>query len=197
MLKPITLQNQTYLTPNWTQMGELSVTLAKRIIDGSDITYDRVLALAKGGYPWSRQLQDLLAIPELSTIQISFYKDIGETHASPAVIQSLPINIKGENILIYDDVVDSGETLMLAKDYLKHHGPKTIHTAAHFQKPQTKLHPDYYAFETGAWIIFPHEARETYQLLKKQWENVSDEEFTKELKKLHLEPALESFLLEL
>ncbi len=53
-----------------------------------------------------------------------------------------------ESILIVDDVSDTGKTL---KKYT-HHDIATL-----YKKPQTEVQPNYCAFETEDWIVFPWE----------------------------------------
>lgn len=189
MTNPINIDNQDYLAPTWSEMGELTASLARKIKSGGK-KYDRLIALAKGGLGWARQLQDILEIPELSSIQITFYKGIDQTNKTPVVIQSLPISCAGESILVYDDVVDRGDTLKLAKDYLKMHGASEVHSASHFEKPWTTEHPDFYAGSTDAWIIFPHDSTEMIKLLKAKWTGIKTEELVRRLTKIGLEKSI-------
>jgi len=194
MLSPITIDNQPYLVPTWQEMGQITLKLAQ-MIKQSNQQFDRLVALAKGGWGWARQLQDFLEIRHLSGVQISFYEHIGKTKKSPVIIQSLPISVAGEHILIYDDVVDSGETMALAKDYLNIHGAKSVHTTSHYTKSWTKFNPDYSAASTEAWIIFPHDVVEMVKLLEEKWANVSNEERANRYQKLGIDQAIVSLAL--
>lgn len=193
-LPTTSIAGQAYLGLTWSQMGKLTVSLAQKIKTSGN-HYDRIIALAKGGLGWARQLQDILAVPELSSIQISFYTGIGQTKKSPIVIQSLPITIKDEKILIYDDVVDSGETLALAKDYIKIHGAGRVHSAAHFTKSWTKIVPDFVAASTNAWIIFPHDCLENLRLIHHRWGKLDKKELKERLTRLNIDSPLISFYL--
>ncbi|MBI5151856.1 MAG: hypothetical protein HZA34_04850 [Candidatus Pacebacteria bacterium] len=174
-MKKTTVHEQTYLYVSWESTGKYMMDLAESIIR-HDKTYDRIIALAKGGLTWSRMLSDYIAVEQLSSIQISFYDDIAKTKRSPVIIQSLPISIQGENVLIFDDIADSGETLTLATTYAKQHGAKDIATATLAVKQWTKTLPDFYAFTSSEWIIWPYEVRETMGLLKKMWTERGDRE---------------------
>lgn len=189
MHDPVTIDDQAYLAPSWSEMGEATVALAKKI-KGSRKSYDRIIALAKGGWGWARQLQDLLGIKNLASVQISFYTHIGQTKKSPVVIQSLPISVAGESILVYDDVVDSGETIALAKDYLIMHGAAIVDTATHFTKSWTKINPTFSAGSTDAWIIFPHDSFEMIKLLQEKWAGVEDAKLKQRLEKIGIESSI-------
>jgi len=64
-----------------------------------------------------------------------------------------------KNILVVDDIVDSGQTVRFVLDTLKAHlKDASIKTAVLYYKPKVSaLKPDYYAQETDDWIIFPWE----------------------------------------
>lgn len=193
MLQPVLIEDQAYLCPTWQEMGRFAVDLAQKIKQTDDV-YDRVVALAKGGLSWNRQLQDLLQIKQTSSIQVRFYQGINQTAKRPIVIQSLPVTIEDESILIFDDIADTGESLIMAKEYLERHGTKSIKTATIFEKPWSKLKPEYSAQQTEAWVIFPHDAVENIKLLEKKWQ-VGSQEFQTRLAQIGIESSIVDFYL--
>ncbi len=66
---------------------------------------------------------------------------------------------KYKNILVVDDIVDSGQTIRFVLDTLKANLPNaSIKTAVLYHKPKVAaLTPDYYVQETDDWIVFPWE----------------------------------------
>ncbi len=162
-----TIDKQKYLTPSWEDMGKICFSLAESILK-KETKIDRLVALVKGGLTWSRTLVDYLNIKELSAFQIKFYDDVYKTRRQPIIVQSLPVVVEGESLLLFDDVVDSGETLKIGKDYLLMCGAKKVITASLYYKQWAKIKPDYCAQTTDAWIIFPHEIREMTNLLTKK-----------------------------
>ncbi|HKY73843.1 MAG TPA: phosphoribosyltransferase [Patescibacteria group bacterium] len=174
-MKKTTVHEQSYLLLTWSDVGNVLMQLAEQIIQSGE-QYDRIIALAKGGLTWSRTLCDYLGLSNLSSIQISFYTDIGKTARTPVITQSLPITIQNERVLIFDDLADSGETLKIAKKYAKMHGAKSVKVATLASKTWTKFLPDYFIFTSGEWIIFPGETRETIVLLSKMWRERGDSE---------------------
>ncbi len=172
-MKSVEIHDQHYELYSWEEFGQHVLALAKTINETGE-QFDRLIALARGGTAIARPLGDLCGIKELSSIQIQFYSGIAETNKTPVITQSLPTNIQGERILVVDDIADSGETLVTATAYLKHHGTKDIKTATLVTKSWTKFEPDYSYHKTDAWIIFPWEARETIQLLSAMWQEKGD-----------------------
>lgn len=167
-MTPTTIHNQTYEYYSWETLGEDIFELARDIITAGH-EFDRVIALAKGGLTFSRSLVDYLQVEDISSIKIEFYTNIGVTADMPVITQSLPVSIRDERILVFDDIVDSGATLELAINYLKQHGCRSIHSATLLQKPWTKYTADFAARTSEAWVIFPNEVRETITLLRDKW----------------------------
>ncbi len=193
MLEAITIEDQAYLCPSWDEMGQVVLDLAQKI-KTENIHFDRVVALAKGGLSWNRQLQDFLEIKHTSSIQVRFYTGVKTTAKKPIVVQSLPVTIEDENILIFDDVADTGESLEMAVKYLESHGPKSVKTATLFEKPWSKFKPDFSGENTNAWIIFPHDAIETMRTLTQKWQ-VSKEEQRKRFSKIGVADSIINFYL--
>lgn len=172
-MKTMTFHNQAYEFYSWNALGEDIFELAKKIIKSGQ-KYDRIIALAKGGLTFSRSLVDYLDVQEISSIQIEFYTGIGTTNKTPVITQSLPVSIKDENILIFDDIVDKGATMELAVEYLKFHGAKSISTSTLIEKPWSTFKSNFVARESKAWVIYPNEIRETITILKQLWEEKGD-----------------------
>jgi len=156
-----------YLAPSWEEMGNLCFSLAQKIIESND-RFDRLVTLAKGGWTWSRTLADYLSLEKVASIRIQSYTDVG-VNREPIIYQSLPVSIVGEEVLLFDDVVDSGKTIQVAVRYLEMCGATKIKTATLFYKPKSLIRPVFFAAQTSAWIIFPHEIREAIGQIGKKW----------------------------
>lgn len=74
-------------------------------------------------------------------------------------------DVKGLSALLADDVADTGSSLILARDHVLSAGAKEVRIATLYYKPWSRIKPEYYVAETDAWIIFPHEIRETIEKL--------------------------------
>jgi len=175
-----------YITPSWQDLDQLSFELAKQVI-GSGEKFDLVVALAKGAWPMSRALVDYLAMSNLVSLGIRFYSGINQRLKEPEVYQDLPVKVKGKRILLFDDVADTGESLIFASDYLLEQGAALVKTATLFFKERSAITPDYYASRTNAWIIFPFEIREMSQLLSNNWrkQGLAESAINARLKKLN------------
>jgi hypoxanthine phosphoribosyltransferase len=171
-----------YLLPSWDDLSGLCFDLCRKVIE-SGKKFDRIVTLAKGGWPLTRTLVDFLGVKEVASIGVKFYGGINTRLEKPLIYQKLPVDIAGEKVLLFDDVADSGESLLFTRDYLSSLGVDDVATATVFYKPHSKIKPDFYGMETDTWIIFPYEVREASLQLKNSWSKngVSSEEVLRRL----------------
>lgn len=164
-----TFDNIQFIAPSWEEMGDVNFELIKKVRE-SGKKYDRVIALSKGGLTWARAFVDGLAMDDLSSLRIKLYKGIEEKSAEPEIVEPLTVEISGQTVLLFDDVVDTGETYEFAKKLLvEKYGAKQVDTAALFCKPHSVITPDFFVGETTAWIVFPHEVHEFVAETGKKW----------------------------
>jgi len=173
-----------YLPVSWEEYHTLSQKLAAKLLsDGKKV--DEIIAISRGGLTAGHLLTDLLRVP-ISTFTIQSYSDL-TVQGQVKITKPLSSPIHDKNILLVDDVSDTGKTLVRALEYLKAQQPKKITTLTLFYKPHSVYKPDYFAKTTPAWIIFPYEVTETiitlYQNMKK--EKKSDEQMKHFLETLH------------
>jgi len=181
-LREVTYGGINYACPTWEQMGEYTFNLAREI-DESGRKFDRVVALAKGGWTWSKTLVDYLNIDKLSSIGVKSYGGINDQSAEVEVFHPLTDRVHQERILIFDEVVDSGKTIIKSKEIVTVLGCREVAVAALCYKPRSKATPEYYAFTTDAWVVFPHERRE---FINDAWKRWSDENVPADMIKTRL-----------
>ncbi len=162
-----TYDGVTYVCPTWEQMGDQTFQLAQNIIATGN-QYDRVVALAKGGWTWARTLVDYLGVRHLSSTRLKSYSGINKSEGV-VILQPLADPIHGERVLIFDEVADSGNTLKKAKEYITILGSTEAVVATLCYKPRSLVVPDYYAFRTDGWVVFPHERREFIDIVGAKW----------------------------
>ncbi len=158
----------SFLAPGWRALHALAFKISTQIQAGEH-DFDRVITLAKGGWPMSRSVADFLEVGEVQSLGIKFYTGIDEREPKPIVYQDLPIDISGEKVLLFDDVADTGESLDFATKYLKRRGAKSVTTATIYYKERSKVTPDYFAAQVAEWIVFPYELVETLRIVGTRW----------------------------
>jgi len=150
--------------PSWDEIYEKLLSLAEKMRkDG--FQPDIIVGISRGGWPPARVMSDLLGNTKLANVTVEFYVGIAETTDEPVITQPVSMSIEGKNVLLFDDVADTGKSLRLVKDHLIINGAKSVKTAVIFYKPWSVIVPDYYETKTGSWVVFPWERKETVRCL--------------------------------
>lgn len=170
---------------SWQKLHQLCFKLLKKL-EKRKLKFDRIVCISRGGLVIARIFSDFLKLP-ISNFTIVSYVSVGKT-GIPKIAEPLAVKIKGEKILLVDEIVDHGTTLKKAISYLKRKKPKSIVSLAPIIKPWTIIKPDYYVYQSKKWLIFPYEIRETISDLKKIWarKGIKKSAIEKKLLVLHL-----------
>jgi hypoxanthine phosphoribosyltransferase len=187
-----------FYLPSWGEIHFNLVEIAEKIIE-SETQPDIIVAIARGGWIVGRILSDLLNNKNVGNIRIEFYTNIGETMKKPVISQPISVDPNNKNILLCDDVADSGKSLKAAVEYLKSKTNGKILVACIHKKPWSIYTPDFYVKETDKWIIYPWEYRESIHKiignLKK--ENFNDDEILLKIKNIGFPKKILSKILKL
>jgi hypothetical protein len=176
------LTNETYLYLTWMDVQRLSEDLADQIAE-SGFTPDIIVAVSRGGFNPARILSDELNIRSLASLQVIYYAGVNERSDEPRVKYPLNADISGLNVLVVDDVADSGNSLRVVKKYVEGLGPREVRIATLHYKPWSNFKPDYFAESAEKWIIYPWEPRESIEDIREKLlsEGVSEEELAVKL----------------
>ena len=157
-----------FLVLTWNGLAALGLELAEKV-QSSGYRPDVVIVVLRGGYIVAKILCDYLGIDSIATVEIKFYRGVGERAERPVVVTPLLHDVRDKRVMIVDDVADSGRTLQVAVDIARLHGAKDIKTATLYLKPWSITLPDYYVGETKSWIVFPWEVSEVLRELAKKF----------------------------
>ncbi len=123
----------------------------------ADFRIDIIVTIARGGYVPGRVLSDMLGINDLTSFKIEHYQGAYKQHEA-FVKYPLNANINGRNVLLLDDVCDSGDTFAVGVAHMKQCGTvNEMRTAALHLKTVSKFIPDFYAETVSVWrwLIYP------------------------------------------
>lgn len=187
-----------YVAPGWDEIYDMLLKLAIDI-RASGFKADLIVGVSRGGWAPARVLSDLLENTRTASMKVEFYVGLGKTSSRPVVTQPIGENAFGKNVLVVDDVSDTGESLTVAMDHVMEKVAKTVKTATLYYKPHSKFKPDFFAESTSDWIIFPWERLEATKLLlqEAQTQNRSVETVRETLKQCGLSDHIISSLLQL
>ena len=160
--------NKTYITAD--ELLSLSLQLGQIIIkDG--FRPDFIVGVWRGGTPVGIAVQELLDYCHIKTdhiaIRTSSYTGIAEQEAHVKVygLHYLIDNMNSsDNLLILDDVFDSGRSIRAIIHELEVHMRKNmpidVRVGTVYYKPSKNLTdriPNYFVHKTEDWLVFPHE----------------------------------------
>lgn len=140
---------------SWNSVHRLCRELARAVRD-SGFRPDIVVAIGRGGYAPARLVCDCLHLGQLTGIKVEHY---AATRKRREAVIRYPLNadIRGLDVLLVDDVNDSGDTLAVAVDYLRGFAPKRLRTAVLHEKALTRFAADLCArrLNTWRWLVYP------------------------------------------
>ena len=131
--------------------------IAERVREmGAQITRDLggeklvMIGVLKGAAPFLADLARCVTVDAtFDFVAVSSYGKSNRTSGAVKLIKDLDEPIEGKNVLIVEDILDTGLTLtFLRKVFLQHH-PKTLRIAALLDKPSRrleKIEADYVGF---------------------------------------------------
>lgn len=175
---------------SWSEIVDWTFNLSKKIED-SGYRPDIVVAVARGGYVPARLICDFMGISDLLSVQSQHWVEAAKVTQKAILRHPFKIDAENKNILIVDDIVDTGETLKLAKEFvLENWKPNDARTASlQWISPVAKYKPDYYLIEVKDWAWFQYpwtrleDVMEFIERIFKEDERtkqgISDEEFKK------------------
>jgi hypoxanthine phosphoribosyltransferase len=113
-----------------------------------------VVAVLKGSFIFAadliRALHDAGLAPEVEFITLSSYRDGTVSAGKVTVLHDVESDVRGRDVLLIDDILESGRTLTYAKDLFAARGAKRVLTCVLLEKPGKRavsLEPDFVGFE--------------------------------------------------
>jgi len=125
-----------------------------RDIAGAELENLLVVAVLKGSFVFAadliRALHRVGLAPEVDFMTLSSYRKARISSGQVSILRDMDLDVRGRNVLIVDDVLDSGRTLAFAKDLIAARGAASIRTCVLLDKQLPRavnLEPDYCAFQ--------------------------------------------------
>lgn len=93
-----------------------------------------------------REINKPIIVDFLTT---SSYEDRESSNGYVSILADLREDISGKDVIIVDDIMDSGNTMYKVKKYIEERNPKSIKTCVMLDKPSRReadINPDYIGF---------------------------------------------------
>ena len=109
-----------------------------------------LIGILKGSFMFLADLVRLLDFPlEVEFVRLSSYGSGRQTSGKVKVVQGLRSSITGRDVLVVEDIVDTGITIAFLLDYLKKKKPASLRLCSLTDKPSRRQVPvaiDYLGF---------------------------------------------------
>ena len=110
-----------------------------------------LICILKGSIFFTVELAKRITSPvELEFMCVSSYGDDSKSSGIVKITKDLDVSIEGKNVLVIEDIIDSGRTLSYLLQNLKTRNPKSLRLCTLLDKPDrrvVKVDVDYVGFE--------------------------------------------------
>lgn len=98
-----------------------------------------LVGILKGSVPFMADLMKKIEIPcSMDFMAVSSYGNSTESSGVVRIIKDLDFEIEGKNVLVVEDIIDSGITLKYLMKYLKAKNPESVQIACLLNKPERR-----------------------------------------------------------
>ncbi len=149
-MKPHRLEVQMTAEQIANRVDEL-VTEMQRDLRGDNVV---MIGILRGSFIFLadlvRDLNPHDVHPKIDFITLESYGSGTESSGEVRVVKELRLDVTGADVVLVDDILDSGRTLSFASNYLRERGARSVKTCALLDKPARRAVPfeaDYVGFQ--------------------------------------------------
>ena len=119
-----------------TKIREIAAQIS-RDYEGKEI---HLICVLKGGVFFTCELAKRITVPvSLDFMSVSSYGDDTKSSGVVRIGKDLDEPVKGKDVLIVEDIIDSGRTLSYLIDIIKGRGPKSVKLCTLLDKPERRV----------------------------------------------------------
>jgi hypoxanthine phosphoribosyltransferase len=129
------------------------------MIRGRDRVPDTIVALTRGGWVPTRLLADRLGVKRLVSLRAQHWGVTALPSGRAELTEGVSGPVEGRDVLVVDDITDTGESLRLATEHVEARGPRRVESATCLHITHSTFVPTYFAEEipreAWVWVVFP------------------------------------------
>jgi len=149
----------------WADAIERQVRAANRLPE-------TIVGLTRGGWVPARLLADRLGVRRIVSLRTQHWGITATPTGAASLTEGLSGPVKGERVLVVDDITDTGDSLRLAVDNVRTAGASQVESAAFLHIAHSKFLPTYFGEEIPrdrwVWVVFPWNYWEDLTALARQ-----------------------------
>ena len=112
-----------------------------------------LVSVLKGSVVFMADLMRAITVPcAIDFMCVSSYANKTESSGVVKIVKDLDINLEGWDVLIVEDILDSGKTLSYIKKILLSRNPKSLKICTLLDKPERRVAMDVFADYSGAEV---------------------------------------------
>lgn len=142
----------------WADADRWADTIAERV-RRSGHRPETIVALTRGGWVPARLLADRIGLKRLVSLRAQHWGVTATPSGRAELTEGLSGPVKGQDVLIVDDITDTGQSLKLAVDHVQAAGARRVETATCLHINHSEFVPTYFAEEiprdAWVWVVFP------------------------------------------
>lgn len=127
------------------------VELAKEISSDYEGKKLYVLSLLRGSFIYTADLVRHISVPtKIGFMTTSSYGHSEESSGKVKIVNDVPDDVNGYDVLVVDDIVDTGITMEFVMSHVKSLGANSVNCCVLLDKPdrrKVEIKPDYCCFE--------------------------------------------------
>ena len=119
-----------------------------------------VIAVLKGSFVFAADLLRAMhragLSPQVEFVHLSSYRTGTVSAGQVEILRDVQSDVRGRQVLLVDDILESGRTLAFAKDLLAARGAGKVSTAVLLEKPHKRavnIQADYVGFECPDYFV--------------------------------------------
>ncbi len=99
-----------------------------------------LICVLKGGIFFTCELAKRLSVPvSMDFMSVSSYGAATKSSGVVKIVKDLDEEIEGKDVLVVEDIIDSGRTLSYLLEYLRNRGPKSLRLCTLLDKPERRV----------------------------------------------------------
>lgn len=127
-------------------------------VKAAEFEPDVIVALARGGWFAGRCICDFLGLNDLTSLKMEHYVGTAEKSGEPQIRYPMPEgSVEGKDVLIIDDIADTGGSIKRAQEYVERRNAGEIRTATLQLLQTSEFEPDFVGeqLEEWTWVVYP------------------------------------------
>ncbi len=142
----------------WAEIEHWADEVARKIRE-HDAVPETIVGMTRGGWVPARLLCDRLGVRRLVSLRAQHWGVTATRDGTAQLTEGLSGPVRGERVLLVDDITDTGESLALALEHVRSVSPARVETSALLHIAHSKFVPTYFAEEiprtAWVWVVFP------------------------------------------